>query len=346
MLIIMSIIWQRVRLYLNAMNNNSCLLTNPPTVAVVIPAYRVEKQIGWVLDNIPDFVSTVIVVNDASPDNAQMVIEERAQKDTRIVPLRHEKNQGVGGAMLTGFREALRREVEIVVKVDGDGQMDPADILTLIQPLLEGEADFCKGNRFQDLKALRQMPKIRLMGNVAASLLAKTATGYWNMFDPANGFFALRAFVLRRLDFNAIARDYLFETSLLSELYHIRAVVRDVSIPARYADENSSISYSRMVIQYPSALLGYAFKRIGLHYFVYDFNLATVYVLLGLPLLLFGVIFGAVKWIHFAGIQLPAPTGTVVLASLSILIGIHLLTQAVSYDLQAVPKQPISPKWE
>lgn len=317
-----------------------------PTIAVVVPAYRVEKQIGWVLDNIPEFVSTVIVVNDASPDNAQWVIDECARKDPRIVPLRHEKNQGVGGAMLTGFREALRREVEIIVKVDGDGQMDPADIPELIQPLLDGEADFCKGNRFQDLKALRQMPTIRLMGNVAASLLAKTATGYWNMFDPANGFFALRTFVLRRLDLNAIARDYLFETSLLSELYHIRAVVRDVPIPARYADENSSISYSRMVIRYPSALIGYAFKRVALHYFVYDFNLASIFTLLGLPLLIFGVIFGVIKWIQFASIQVPAPTGTVVLATLSILIGIHFITQAVGYDLQSVPRQPISPKWD
>jgi len=328
------------------MINNTRVPANLPPIAVVIPAYRVEKQIGWVLDNIPDFVSTVIVVNDASPDNAQIVIEEHARKDARIVPLRHEKNQGVGGAMLTGFREALRREVEIIVKVDGDGQMDPADISALIQPLLEGEADFCKGNRFQDLKALRQMPTIRLMGNVAASLLAKTATGYWNMFDPANGFFALRTYILRRLDLTAIARDYLFETSLLSELYHIRAVVRDVPIPARYADENSSISYSRMVFRYPSALIGYAFKRVALHYFVYDFNLASVYTLLGLPLLLFGVIFGAVKWIHYAGIQVPAPTGTVVLATLSILIGIHFITQAISYDLQSVPRQPISPKWD
>lgn len=342
----MSICWQLVRLYLTAMKNKAQFGAMQPSIGVVIPAYRVEKQIGWVLEKIPAFVTTIIVVNDASPDDSQRVIEEHADRDPRIVPLRHEKNQGVGGAMITGFREALNRNVEIVVKVDGDGQMDPADIPVLIQPILNKEADFCKGNRFHDHKALRQMPRIRLMGNVAASLLAKTATGYWNMFDPANGFFAVRAFALRQLDLKAIARDYLFETSLLSELYHIHAVVRDVSIPARYADENSSISYSRMVIQYPVALLGYTFKRLGLHYFVYDFNLASIYGLLGIPLLLFGLIFGGIKWIHYAGIQVPAPTGTVLLATLSVLIGVHFLTLAVSYDLQSVPKKPISPSWE
>lgn len=313
-----------------------------PTIGVVIPAYRVQDQIGWVLDNIPAFVSAIIVVNDASPDEAQKVIEERALKDDRIVPLRHEKNQGVGGAMLTGFTEALARNLDIIVKVDGDGQMDPAQIKDLISPLLENEADFTKGNRFRDFDALKQMPKTRLAGNLFASLLAKFATGYWNMFDPANGYLAARADALRALNFNDIARDYLFETSLLCELYHVRAVVRDVPMPAKYADENSSISYSRMIVRYPSALLMYAAKRVALHYFFYDFNIGSVYTLLGVPLLAFGMIFGAVKWIHYASIQVPAPTGTVLLAALAVLIGVQFLTQAVSFDLHAVPQDPIS----
>lgn len=317
-------------------------IAKSPTIAVVIPAYRVRDQIGWVLDSIPSFVTSIIVVNDASPDDAQSVIEGRAAKDARVVPLVHATNQGVGGAMLTGFTEALSRGVDIIVKVDGDGQMDPARIEMLIRPLLENEADFTKGNRFRDFEALKQMPRSRLVGNLFASLLAKFATGYWNMFDPANGYLAARADALRALNFKNIARDYLFETSLLCELYNVRAVVRDVPMPAKYADENSSISYSRMIVQYPSALLTFALKRIALHYFFYDFNIASVYTLLGFPLFVFGFIFGVTKWIQYASVQVPAPTGTVLLAALSVLIGVQFLIQAISYDLHAVPTDPIS----
>lgn len=312
------------------------------SIAVIIPAYRVQDQITWVLNNIPVFISNIIIVNDASPDNTQKLIEQAAQSDPRVIPLRHETNQGVGGAMLTGFAEALSREIDIVVKVDGDGQMDPAMIQNLIAPLLQDEADFTKGNRFRDFKALKQMPTERLLGNVIASLLAKITTGYWYMFDPANGFIAMKTDVLRNLDLNAIARDYFFETSLLCELYNIRAVVRDVPMPAKYGDENSSVSYFKMLFRYPIGLIKFALKRFWLNYIVFDFNLGSIYTLFGIPLFLFGFIFGLLKWIHYAGIQTPAPTGTVLLAALSVLLAVEFIIQAVSYDLRAVPKTPIS----
>lgn len=304
----------------------------PPNLAigVVIPAYRVENEIGDVLANIPAFIKTIIVVNDASPDAAQAVIERHAGADPRILPLRHAVNQGVGGAMITGFLQALKLDLDIIIKLDGDGQMDPNQIPDLIAPLLAGQADFTKGTRFKDKVALKQMPIERLLGNLYASFMAKAATGYWNLFDPTNGYFAIRVDALRAIDLNNLARDYLFETSLLSELYHARAVARDVSIPAIYADENSSINYARMVISYPSALARYAVKRVWSRYFLHQREIGTVYLTAGVPLTLLGL----ALWIS-------RYTNTVITA-VTLIIGAALLFLALWRDLRAVPRKPIS----
>lgn len=296
-------------------------------IGVVIPAYRVQNEIGAVLAGIPAYVKTIIVVNDASPDDAQRVIDQHAAQDTRIIALRHQMNQGVGGAMITGFKKALQLDLDIIVKVDADGQMDPNEIPKLIGPLLNNSADFTKGTRFEDKQALRQMPPERLIGNLYASFMAKAATGYWNMFDPTNGYFAIRVEALRAIDLNDLARDYLFETSLLSELYHVRAVVKDVSIPAIYADENSSINYARMVIGYPSALIRYTIKRLWLNYVVQKRGIATVYLGLGVAL----TVYGLLSWIIYF------------FEPISSFSGLLLLALALIHDIRAVPTEPISP---
>src|SRR6266852_7150564 len=214
-------------------------------IVAVVPAYRVEKEIESVVRSMPAFVSRIIVVDDASPDRTGAVVEKLAALDDRIVLVQHEANQGVGGAMITGFRKALDIGAQVVVKVDGDGQMDPQDMPSLLAPFIRGGADYTKGNRFRDFQALSQMPLMRRFGNMFLSFLAKAATGYWNCFDPTNGYVAIRGEVLAQLPMDKIDRGYFFEHSMLSELYMMRAVVQDIFMPARYADETSHLSIAR-----------------------------------------------------------------------------------------------------
>lgn len=311
-------------------------------VAVVIPAYRVERDILAVLRGIPKYIKHVIVVDDASPDSTSDLVTASAKKDRRVVLIRHRQNEGVGAAVVSGFRKALELGAQIVVKLDGDGQMDPAYIPALIAPLIEGKADYTKGNRFRDMQSLRRMPLIRRIGNMGLSFMSKAATGYWNLFDPTNGFFAIRAEILAQLPLDRLSKRFFFETSMLANLYLLDAFVLDVSIPARYGAEVSNLSIRRVLIEFPLKLLGTLLRRILLKYYFYDFSMASVYLLTGFPLLAFGLIFGTTRWIHYHRLNIPAPTGTVILPTLSLILGIQILLSAIEIDLRAVPKQPVS----
>jgi glycosyltransferase involved in cell wall biosynthesis len=311
-------------------------------VAVVIPAYGVERDIQSVLGGLPDFIKHIIVVNDASPDSSAELVVASAKKDKRITLISHAQNQGVGGAMVSGFRKALELGAQVVVKLDGDGQMDPAYIPALIKPLIQGKADYVKGNRFRDFESLQQMPFIRRLGNLGLSFLTKAATGYWRVFDPTNGFFAIRAEVLVLLPFEKIDRGYFFETSMLANLYLLGALVMDFPIPARYGNENSNLSIRRTLIEFPFKLLVTFFRRILLKYFIYDFSMMSLYLMTGIPMLLFGGIIGGIKWIQYASRDIPAPTGTVMLPTLSVILGIQILLSAIEIDMNTVPQKALS----
>jgi dolichol-phosphate mannosyltransferase len=310
-------------------------------IVVVIPAFRVEREIGAVLSSMPAYIRHIIVVDDASPDRTGEFVEQVARQDQRVILLRHNTNQGVGGAMVTGLRHALRFEPQVVIKLDGDGQMSPDLIPDLLTPLIRGKADMAKGNRFRDLEALGGMPIIRRIGNAALSFLVKAATGYWNCFDPANGFLAMHGDLLRRLPLEKLDRSYFFEVSLLSQLYLLDAVVHDVPIPAKYADEISSLSVWRVMFEFPPRLLYVLIRRIVLKYLVHDFSMASVYLISGLPLLLFGLIFGSIRWIEYSRQGIPAPTGTVMLATLPVILGFQLILSGIGVDLQSVPREPV-----
>ena len=311
-------------------------------IAAVIPAYRVEHDIHSVLSGLPLYIKYIIVVDDASPDSSADLIADSAKKDDRITLIRHSQNQGVGGAMVSGFHKALELGAQIVIKLDGDGQMDPSHIPALITPLIQGKADYVKGNRFRDFQSLQQMPFVRRLGNLGLSFLTKAATGYWNIFDPTNGFFAIRAEILAQLPFNKIDHRYYFETSMLANLYLLGAMVMDVPIPARYGNETSHLSIRRTLFEFPLKLLVTFLRRIILRYYIYDFSMMSLYLMIGVPLLLFGGIFGSVKWVEYASKNIPAPTGTVMLPTLSVILGIQLLLSAIEIDMNSAPRKAIS----
>jgi glycosyltransferase involved in cell wall biosynthesis len=312
-------------------------------IAAVLPAYNVARELGGVLRSMPALFTIIVVVNDASSDTTGAIADRYAELDRRIVVLHHEENRGVGGAMVTGFRAAIDAGADVVVKIDADGQMPLWLVPALIAPLIRGEADYTKGNRFRDFQAIRSMPAARRLGNVALSFLAKAATGYWRLFDPTNGFLAIRSDVLSQLPLQKIDRTYFFEISMLSHLYLIGAVVKEIAMPARYAGETSSLSIPRVLRQFPGRLLWSLLRRVVLKNFVYDFNLASLHLLAGLPLLTAGLAFGAWNWFRYtARLHEAAPTGTVVLPALMIMVGVQLLLSAAQYDLEAVPRDPIN----
>ena len=311
-------------------------------LVVIIPAFHVADTIESVLNELPEYLRHIVVVDDASPDNTSELVQAYAKHDNRIVLIQHEQNQGVGGAMCTGFKKALELGAQVVIKIDGDHQMNPAHIPALVTPLLEGKADYAKGNRFRDFESLRHMPIIRRIGNLGLSFLTKAATGYWNCFDPTNGYFAIRAEVLAQLPLERIDVGYFFETSMLANLYLLNAFVLDVSIPARYRGERSSMSIWRVLVEFPAKLLVTLLRRLLLRYFLFDFSMVSVYLLTGIPLILFGLIFGSVKWIHYLNLGVPAPTGTVILPTLALILGIQILLSAIEIDMNAAPKTPHS----
>jgi glycosyltransferase involved in cell wall biosynthesis len=311
-------------------------------IATVIPAYRVERNIEAVLLNLPAYIKHIIVVDDASPDSSANLVADAAKKDGRIILIRHAENQGVGGAMISGFRKALELGAQVVIKIDGDGQMDSAHIPALITPLIQGKADYVKGNRFRDFQSLQQMPFVRRMGNLGLSFLTKAATGYWNIFDPTNGFFAIRAELLAQLPLERIDKRYFFETSMLANLYLLGALVMDAPIPARYRNETSHLSIRRSLFEFPYKLIVTFSRRILLKYYIYDFSMMSLYLMIGIPLLLFGGIFGGIKWIAYASQKIPAPTGTVMLPTLSVILGIQILLSAIEIDMNSTPRKALS----
>lgn len=311
-------------------------------IAAIVPAFRVERDIESVLCALPPYLKHVIVVDDASPDRTAELVTSAAVRDSRVELLRHEHNQGVGGSMLTGFRRCMELGAQVVVKIDGDGQMDISRLPDLIAPLVLGKADYTKGNRFRDFAALRQMPLIRRIGNMGLAFLAKAATGYWNLFDPTNGFLAIRGEMLEQLPLDEIDHSYFFETSMLANLYLLGAVVQDVPMPARYKGEVSSLLIHRVLFEFPPKLFVLLCRRALLKNFIYDFSMITMYLIAGLPLLLFGIIYGGLKWIQYARLAIPAPTGTVILPTLCVLLGIQLLLSAIESDLRSVPRQPLT----
>ena len=311
-------------------------------VAAVVPAYNVGNEIASVLRSIPPVVRTIVVVDDASSDATAAIVERCAAVDRRVILVRHERNRGVGGAMVTGFRTAIDAGADIAVKVDGDGQMPLWLIPQLVQPLIDGTADYTKGNRFRDFEALRRMPPVRRFGNVVLSFLAKAATGYWKCFDPTNGFIAIRTDVLSQLPLQKIDPTYFFETSMLAQLYLIGAVVKEIPMPARYAGETSSLSIGRVLRQFPLKLFASLMRRLLLKNFVYDFNLESLQLAVGVPLFIGGVAYGLWKWIWYAQHHLAAPTGTVVLPALAIMLAVQFLVSAATLDLRAVPREPVN----
>ncbi len=304
-------------------------------MAAVLPVFRTAATVASVIAAIPPEVAHVIVVDDASPDGAGRVAA--ASGDPRVVVLTHPENRGVGAAMKTGFAKALELDADVVVKIDSDGQMDPALVPAFVRPILEGRADLVKGNRFEDVSVIASMPPVRRAGNLALSFLVKAASGYWSLFDPCNGYVAVGRGLLEALRRDRLADRYFFEISLLCESYRAGGVARDVGMRPRYGDEVSSLSPGRSLVEFSGRLFARIATRIGSTYFLRDFNVVSVFITAGVPLLAFGVAWSAFHWYRSWATGVVATTGTVMIGTLAIILAFQLLLQAVVLDVQNEP---------
>lgn len=314
-------------------------------IAVVIPCYRVKHQILGVLSGIGPECELVYVVDDACPEATGDHVE-KACDDPRVRVLRHPQNLGVGGATLTGYAAALEAGADVIVKMDGDGQMDPGRIPHLVRPIEDGEADYVKGNRFFELEGLRAMPRSRFLGNSLLSFASKLSSGYWDAFDPTNGFTAIHAAVARCLPFEKLSNGYFFESDLLFRLGILRAVVAEVPMPAIYRDEPSSLVIRNVFAVFAWKHLANTVKRIFYCYYLRSFNIASIEILTGLVFLLFGFGFGFSEWAYGARTGTFASSGTVMVAALPVIVGVQLVLGFLNYDLQNIPRDPLHKRLE
>ena len=310
-------------------------------IAVVIPCYKVSQSLKTVLKDIGSEVTSIYCVDDNCPEESWKVAESIANKDSRIRIIRRRRNGGVGAAVISGYKAALKDNAEIIVKIDGDGQMAPQLIPNFIKPIYEGRADFIKGNRFYDLKSVSGMPLVRIIGNSILSFINKLSSGYWNLFDPNNGFIAIHAKVLRLVPMEKLNKRFFFEADMLFRLSTIRAVVKDIPMDSVYGDEKSNLSTLNIFLTFPYLYCNRIGKRIFYNYFLRNFNIASLYLIFGLFLFFFGVWFGIDSWIELTKTNEIASAGTVMLAAMPIIIGNTYLVGFLAYDMQDIPTEPI-----
>jgi dolichol-phosphate mannosyltransferase len=302
---------------------------------IILPARNESRHLATTVDGIPDWVDGIIVVDDASTDDTLRVAQ--GLLDSRVRVLHHEKNQGVGGAMVTGFRVALDADYDVIIKMDADGQMDAKELQTLVRPITMGMAEYAKGNRFRQSGRPAAMPARRWFGNVALSFVTKAASGYWHVFDSQCGFVAITAPTLRRLKLDSIARNYFFENDMLIRLNVIDARVVDVSTAALYGDETSYVRIGRVLFNFPWRLArGFAWRFLKRHV-VNDFGLVALLSVFGAILVVFGAAFGITEWVIAASAGHPATTGAVMIAVLPLILGFQMLLQALSIEVQNSP---------
>lgn len=307
-------------------------------IAVIIPAFKVSKHILDVLSRLGPEVDKIYVVDDACPEGTGKLVSDKC-RDPRLQVIKNEKNLGVGGAVKAGFRAAMDDGAKVFVKIDGDGQMDPSLISKLIAPLLDGTADYVKGNRFFDVQKIRDMPPIRILGNLGLSFFSKLSSGYWDVFDPNNGFVAIRSETAVKLPLSKISDRYFFESDMLFRLNLTRAVVVDVPMEPIYGEEVSNLKIFSSIFEFTYKHTRNFFKRIFYSYFLREFNLASLELLLGCLLIVFGVFVGGRGWIQSLNTGVPTQTGTLILTAMTFLSGLQLFLGFFAYDISNIPRR-------
>lgn len=303
-------------------------------IAVVVPAYNEELLIGPTLDTMPEFVDRIYVVNDCSSDQTPTRIRERAEGDPRIVPLHHKTNSGVGAAIVTGYTAALADEIDTVAVMAGDNQMDPAFLPKLLDPIIDGKADYTVGNRLINPEFRKGMSLWRFAGNAALTLLTKIASGYWQLVDPQNGYTAISRRALETIPLDAVYPRYGYCNDILVRLNVYGFRVKNVPHPARYGLEKSKIKYSSYILRLSGLLLKDFLWRLKTKYVVMGFHPLVFFYLFGFLFSVVSVIMG-VYTLHFKFILHEMIFVPAVITLLTFGLGVQFLLFAMLFDMQA-----------
>jgi len=301
-------------------------------VAVVVPAYDEEALVGSTVSGIPAFVDRIIVVDDGSKDGTA-VRAQAADKRVEVIP--HERNQGVGAAIVTGYRRAIAIGVDVTCVMAADGQMDPDDLETLVRAIATGETDYAKANRLFTGQAWQLIPRTRYLGNAALSFMTKIASGYWHVADSQSGYTAVNLETLKLLDLDRIYRRYGFPNDLLVHLNVFNRRVRDYpSRPIYGVGERSGIRLRHVVPKISWLLLKGFFWRMGQKYVIRDFPPLILFYTLGLQLFGVGILQGIAEVVlRFLGN--PITSATIVLVALLVISGLQLLLFAMWFDMES-----------
>lgn len=303
---------------------------------MVAPCRNEAAHIAGVIRTMPHFVDHIIVVDDCSTDNTASFAEKCGEP--RVVVLRTGSNMGVGAATILGYEKGLELGSDVLVKMDGDGQMAPEYLPDLLDAIVEKNFDYAKGNRFLAGESLAFMPKHRLLGNVALTFMTKLASGYWHVFDPQNGYTAIRSRSLRMLNLSKVHKRFFFENDMLVALNFHSSRVADVAIPSRYGNEVSDLNPVKIGMTFPILLFQRFVRRIYQRYVLRDFSPVALFLMMGLALFGWGFGFGVYLWIETGLTGRSTPTGTIMLALLPLILGFQLLLQAIVLDIQNTPK--------
>lgn len=304
-------------------------------VSLVIPAYNEQKLIRPTLENVPETIDHVYVVNDCSKDKTADIVNEIADKDKRIELINHEKNKGVGAAIITGYKKSSKDGFDVAVVIGGDNQMDLKDLPNFLEPIYKKEADYTKGNRFLlGGTAYTVMPKHRFFGNSMLSFMTKLASGYWSIFDTQDGYTALTKEAIDRVDWSKAwsGYGYVSDFLVLFNVYNLR--VKDVPRRAIYleGERQSQINIIRYIFKVWPRLMNRFFWRITTKYFFQDFHPLIFFYFLGLIFLPAGILMGA--WIVYQGFTGPVSGNQAILTALFIITGLQFLLFAFLFDMQ------------
>jgi glycosyltransferase involved in cell wall biosynthesis len=302
-------------------------------IAVVVPAFDEERLIGTTLSGIPEFVDRIIVVDDASHDGTADAA--RATGDGRVEVVAHERNEGVGAAILTGYRRALEDGIDVACVMAGDNQMDPADLEAIAGPVARGEVDYAKANRLFTGRAWEVIPRTRYLGNAVLSLLTKIASGYWHVADSQSGYTAVGRGALELLDLDRIYRRYGFPNDMLVHLNVINARVRDIPSRAVYGvGETSGIRLRRVIPSISWLLTKAFFWRMREKYVIRDFHPLVFFYVFGILFSLIGLVLGVtVTILRIGGNELTV--ATVVLVALLLMMGLLFTLFAMLFDMES-----------
>ncbi len=258
-------------------------------ISVVVPAYNEELLIEQTLESIPDYIDKIYAVDDGSYDDTYNIIKKTSIKDNRIIPLKHEINKGVGAAIITGYKKSVDDNVDVAVVMAGDYQMDQTQIPKLIEPIIEGNADYTKGNRLTNNTDMKGMSIFRRFGNELLSILTKISSGYYDIMDPQNGYAAISRQALTTIELDEIYPKYGYCNDILVKLNVFDLRVKDVPIPARYGSEKSKIKYGRYIMNVSWLLFGNFLYRLKMKYIYQDLSLIPFLFIFGALLMPLGM---------------------------------------------------------